>query len=214
LTSGEGASTPIIDANLPLLKVGDLGNYITPLVAYQMAVQEMYNKAMDEKYSQEQPKEKNLETDTSFWSYGQEKPVESIFSAYNKFFGSEEPKEIKAATGGSIAALLAAGGASRTGRGSTTLVPHSGKMRVDFRRGDAVTGPGDGQSDDIPAMLADGEFVFPADVVSALGNGSTKAGSDKLYKMMHSIRARARKAHPKSLPPPAKSPLEYLRGKK
>jgi hypothetical protein len=214
LTSGEGASTPIIDANLPLRKVGNLGNYITPLVAYQMAVQEMYNKAMDEKYSQEQPKEKNLETDTSFWSYGQERPVESIFSAYNKFFESEEPKEIKAATGGSIAALLAAGGASRTGRGSTTLVPHSGKMRVDFRRGDAVTGPGDGQSDDIPAMLADGEFVFPADVVSALGNGSTKAGSDKLYEMMHSIRARARKAHPKSLPPPAKSPLEYLRGKK
>ena len=93
-------------------------------------------------------------------------------------------------------------------------MPHSGKMRVDFRHGDAVTGPGDGQSDDIPAMLADGEFVFPADVVSALGNGSTKAGSDKLYEMMHSIRARARKAHPKSLPPPAKSPLEYLRGKK
>jgi len=179
-----------------------------------MAVQEMYNKAMDEKYSQQQTKEKNVEADTSFWSYGQEKPVESIFSAYNKFFGSEEPKEIKAATGGSIAALLAAGGASRTGQGSTTLVPHSGKMRVDFRRGDAVTGPGDGQSDDIPAMLADGEFVFPADVVSALGNGSTKAGSDKLYEMMHSIRSRARKAHPKSLPPPAKSPLEYLRGKK
>jgi len=172
----------------------------------------MYNRAMDEK--EEQSRGRNVEADTSFWSYGQEKPVESIFSAYNKFFGSEEPKEIKAATGGSIAALLAAGGASRTGRGSTTLVPHSGKMRVDFRRGDAVTGPGDGQSDDIPAMLADGEFVFPADVVSALGNGSTKAGSDKLYEMMHSIRARARKAHPKSLPPPAKSPLEYLRGKK
>jgi acetyltransferase len=37
--------------------------------------------------------------------------------------------------------------------------------------------------------LADGEFVFPADVVSALGNGSTKAGTDKLYKMMHEIRA-------------------------
>jgi hypothetical protein len=214
LASGESASTPIVDANLPLRKVGDLGKYVSPLVAYQMAVQEMYNKSMDEKARQEQPKGKNLETDTSFWSYGQEKPLESIFGAFDKFFGSEEPKEIKAATGGSIAALLAAGGASRTGRGSTTLVPHSGKMRVDFRRGDAVTGPGDGQSDDIPAMLADGEFVFPADVVSALGNGSTKAGSDKLYEMMHSIRARARKAHPKSLPPPAKSPLEYLRGKK
>jgi len=173
-------------------------------------VQQMYNTAMDEKARQEKPKkEKDLENDTSFWGYGQEKPIESIFDT--DFLN---PPEIKAATGGSIAALMAAGGAQRTGIGSTSLVPHSGKMRVDFRRGDAVTGPGDGQSDDIPAMLADGEFVFPADVVSALGNGSTKAGSDKLYEMMHSIRARARKAHPKSLPPPAKSPLEYLRGKK
>jgi len=90
----------------------------------------------------------------------------------------------------------------------------SGKMRTDFRRGDAVSGPGDGQSDDIPAMLADGEFVFPADVVAALGNGSTKAGSEQLYKMMHNIRSRARKAAPKELPPKALSPLEYLKRRK
>ena len=93
------------------------------------------------------------------------------------------------------------------------MVHHSGKARVDFRRGDAVTGAGDGQSDDIPAMLADGEFVFPADVVAAIGNGSTKAGSDKLYDMMHGIRAHVRSAKPKDLPPEIKSPLDFL-GKK
>ena len=49
--------------------------------------------------------------------------------------------------------------------------------RKDYRAGSAVTGPGDGQSDDIPAMLADGEYVFDADTVAQLGNGSTKAGS-------------------------------------
>jgi hypothetical protein len=53
-------------------------------------------------------------------------------------------------------------------------------------------------SDDIPAMiggeepqkaaLADGEFVVPADVVSGIGNGSTEAGSRKLYAMMDRIR--------------------------
>jgi hypothetical protein len=87
--------------------------------------------------------------------------------------------------------------------------------RHDFRQGAHVAGEGDGTSDDIPAMLADGEFVFPADVVSALGNGSTKAGTDKLYEMMHSIRARARKAHPSDLPQDAlKSPLDYLKGRK
>jgi hypothetical protein len=105
---------------------------------------------------------------------------------------------------------FAAGGfASRM---TPPLMAAGGKLRQDFRRGAAVSGPGDGQSDDIPAMLADGEFVFPADVVAALGNGSTKAGSEKLYKMMHEIRAYHRSAKPKDLPPAAKkSPLEYLK---
>ena len=85
-----------------------------------------------------------------------------------------------------------------------------GKLRRDYREGDAVEGPGDGQSDDIPAMLADGEFVIPADVVAALGNGSNKAGADKLYEMMHNIRRDYRKAKPKDLPKPAKSPLSYI----
>ena len=207
------STTPAAETNLPIRKVGDLGKYVSPLAGYQEMVQQMYNTAMDEKAQQQQlPNASSQSNENSFWGYGQqEKPFDSIFGTLGSIF---EDREVKAATGGSIAALLAVGGASKSGRGSTALVPHSGKMRVDFRHGDAVTGPGDGQSDDIPAMLADGEFVFPADVVSALGNGSTKAGSDKLYEMMHSIRARARKAHPKSLPPPAKSPLEYLRGKK
>jgi len=87
--------------------------------------------------------------------------------------------------------------------------------RHDFRHGAHVAGHGDGTSDDIPAMLADGEFVFPADVVAALGNGSTKAGTQKLYEMMHSIRNRARSAKPSDLAPDAlKSPLDYLKGRK
>ena len=59
-----------------------------------------------------------------------------------------------------------------------------------------IDGPGDGMSDSIPATidgmqparLADGEFVIPADVVSHLGNGSTKAGAQQLYSMMDRIR--------------------------
>jgi hypothetical protein len=37
-------------------------------------------------------------------------------------------------------------------------------------------GGGTGQSDDIPAMLHDGDYVMDADVVAALGDGSSKAG--------------------------------------
>jgi hypothetical protein len=60
-----------------------------------------------------------------------------------------------------------------------------------------LSGGGDGMSDDIPAVigdkqparLADGEFVVPADVVSHIGNGSSKAGAKKLYEMMDKIRS-------------------------
>jgi len=64
--------------------------------------------------------------------------------------------------------------------------------------GKLLNGPGDGMSDSIPAViqgqkpqraaLADGEFVVPADVVSHLGNGSTKAGANQLYAMMDKVR--------------------------
>lgn len=37
-------------------------------------------------------------------------------------------------------------------------------------------GGGTGQSDDIPAMLHDGDYVMDAETVSALGDGSSKAG--------------------------------------
>jgi hypothetical protein len=60
-----------------------------------------------------------------------------------------------------------------------------------------LSGGGDGMSDDIPAVigdkqparLADGEFVIPADVVSHLGNGSSKAGAKQLYSMMNKVRS-------------------------
>lgn len=59
-----------------------------------------------------------------------------------------------------------------------------------------LSGGGDGMSDSIPATigenrparLADGEFVIPADVVSNLGNGSSKAGAKRLYGMMDRVR--------------------------
>ena len=80
--------------------------------------------------------------------------------------------------------------------------------------GKYVEGKGDGTSDDITAMLADGEYVFSADVVSALGNGSNKAGAQVLDKTVEAIRSRARSTPPDKLPPDAKSPLEYMQSAK
>ena len=70
-----------------------------------------------------------------------------------------------------------------------------------------LKGPGDGMSDNIPAVigrrqparLADGEFVVPADVVSHLGNGSTEAGAKKLHGMMDNVR-KARTGKKKQAP--------------
>jgi hypothetical protein len=62
--------------------------------------------------------------------------------------------------------------------------------------GKVARGPGGGLDDLIPtsidgrraAALSDGEFVIPADVVSMMGDGSSNAGSRRLYDMVRSIR--------------------------
>ena len=73
-----------------------------------------------------------------------------------------------------------------------------------------VKGAGDGTSDDVPAMLANGEFVIPADVVSSLGNGSNDSGAHLLDEFLQVIREHKRKADAKDLPPDSKGPLGYL----
>ena len=78
-----------------------------------------------------------------------------------------------------------------------------------------LSGGGDGMSDSIKASingdqearLADGEFVIPADVVSHLGNGSSKAGAKQLYSMMDKVRTArtGRKSQGKQI-----NPRKYL----
>jgi hypothetical protein len=86
--------------------------------------------------------------------------------------------------------------------------------RLNFRDGAPVHGAGDGQSDDIPAMLADGEYVIDADTVAQIGNGSTKAGAQALDKFRENIRAHKRSAPINKIPPKTKALTSYLRGAK
>jgi len=48
-------------------------------------------------------------------------------------------------------------------------------------------GRGTGQSDDIPALLHDGDYVMDAETVSALGDGSSKAGREVLEKFRSQV---------------------------
>ena len=73
-----------------------------------------------------------------------------------------------------------------------------------------VTGEGDGTSDSVPAMLATGEFVLPADIVSSLGNGNNDSGSKVLDSFLKVIREHKQDHDPKDLPPDSKGPLGYL----
>ena len=48
----------------------------------------------------------------------------------------------------------------------------------------AISGPGTGTSDDVPAMLSDGEFVMTAKAVRGAGNGSREQGMRNMYDIM------------------------------
>ena len=65
---------------------------------------------------------------------------------------------------------------------TTSFAAKGGEMFP--RKTGFIAGPGTETSDDVPAMLSDGEFVMTARAVRGLGNGSRKQGVKKMYDMM------------------------------
>jgi hypothetical protein len=63
------------------------------------------------------------------------------------------------------------------------------------RRNGPINGPGTGTSDDIPAMLSDGEFVFTAKAVRNAGGGSRRKGAARMYKLMKKLEGGAVKGN-------------------
>ena len=61
---------------------------------------------------------------------------------------------------------------------------------MDLRQGGESEGPGTGTSDDIPAMLSDGEFVMTAKAVRGAGGGDRREGAKRMYQMMDNLEAR------------------------
>ena len=76
-----------------------------------------------------------------------------------------------------------------------------------------VRGGGTGRSDEIDAKLSDGEYVIDAETVAMLGDGSSKAGAQRLDEMRAAIRKHKGKTLARGkFSPDAKSPLSYLKG--
>ena len=74
-------------------------------------------------------------------------------------------------------------------------------------------GSGSGRDDTIDAKLSDGEYVMDAETVALLGDGSTKAGAERLDAMRSQLRRqKGRQLAKGKFSPNAKSPLAYLKG--
>ena len=97
-----------------------------------------------------------------------------------------------------------------------TGMAHGGSMgyaRGSSRDSFAVEGPGTGRSDDIPAVLSDGEYVIDAETVALLGDGSSKAGAKKLDEMRVKVRKhKGRNLAKGKFSVNAKRPEKYLSG--
>jgi len=77
----------------------------------------------------------------------------------------------------------------------------------------AVNGPGTGRSDEIPAMLSDGEYVIDAETVALLGDGSSKAGAERLDQFRINVRKhKGRHLAKGDFSVNAKRPEKYLKG--
>jgi hypothetical protein len=77
----------------------------------------------------------------------------------------------------------------------------------------AVNGAGTGRSDDIPAVLSDGEYVIDAETVALLGDGSSKAGAKKLDELRIKVRKhKGQKLAKGRFSANAKRPEAYLSG--
>ena len=88
-----------------------------------------------------------------------------------------------------------------------------GYSRGSSRESFAVNGPGTGRSDDIPAVLSDGEYVIDAETVALLGDGSSKAGAKRLDELRVNIRKhKGRNLAKGKFSVNAKRPEKYLSG--
>lgn len=92
--------------------------------------------------------------------------------------------------------------------------PQPGKTPGMAHGGDfAVRGPGTGRSDSIDAKLSDGEYVIDAETVALLGDGSSKAGAQKLDQFRVNLRKqKGRNLARGKFSVKAKAPEAYLAG--
>lgn len=77
-----------------------------------------------------------------------------------------------------------------------------------------VRGGGSGRADTVPAKLSHGEYVFDAETVAMIGDGSSEEGARRLDKMRANVRKhKGKKLAKGKISPNAKAPEKYLEEK-
>ena len=111
--------------------------------------------------------------------------LQGMTQQYSKPMGSEMMEETETVQGmnqgGTPRRYYQEGGLGSLMGGMGDMMP-SGDL--DMRPGGEPVGPGTGTSDDIPAMLSDGEFVMTAAAVEGAGGGDRATGSERMMNMM------------------------------
>lgn len=75
-------------------------------------------------------------------------------------------------------------------QGGIATLRHGGTPHYPRRTGQ-ISGPGTETSDDIPAMLSDGEFVMTARAVRGMGGGNRREGAKRMYALMNQLEKNA-----------------------
>jgi hypothetical protein len=163
------------------------GGGASPLTSFDPAILEQWQAANPNVYAY----------DPAAQRYSAGRPSQAQYDAFLK--AQEEERMSNLLGGGMMGWFGGASGFPGFAMGGDTAQYNLGGYSDGGR---LLKGPGDGVSDDIPAMigqkqparLADGEFVIPARIVSEIGNGSTDAGAKRLYAMMDRVQAKRQKS--------------------
>lgn len=116
-----------------------------------------------------------------------------------------------ARAGQPVSPALASGQYARGGRAGALGLLKRQPAAVPTR---LVQGQGGGQDDNVPAALSPGEYVWDADTVSAIGDGSNEEGARRLDQLRERIRAKKRAAPASKIPPKTGRLENYMQGMK
>ena len=217
VTTGVAASAPSGWASSLAPIIGEnTANYLGTTPGTTMALQSGLSPFMEKKKEKDSEFEKLPEFDpsnVSSWlkpAYGAEAKARRLQMVPIKNYQNFTPEEYPGLMGINQQMYADGGDVAPAGMGlpQSAAIPQLMSAAqwgyLNARTGGRINGPGDGKSDDIPALLSNGEHVIDAATVSDLGNGDNDTGQKRLEQIKHKIRSSAGRKNPRKASPKQK----------